>query len=232
MKTDTYGAVFEVPLTDGATSLSYIIHKGDTKDLDADQSLDFSTYGHEVWLLNGTAKYLLPSTEGSAADLDLSAAKAQWIDRNTVAWDTSPTAAASYQLVYSPDGDLTLKDGALTGSQHWLRLTPVSGGLTDAQRTKYPHLKDYAAFTVDPRDRDRTGNALTGQVVATQHLATGALLAATGVQTQGVLDDLYAAKAGKASSARSSTTTAHRRCPSGPRPPGPSPWTWTAPPSP
>ena len=198
VKTDAYGAVFEVPLTDGATSLSYIIHKGDTKDLDADQSLDLSTYGHEVWLLNGTEKYLLPSTAGSAADLDLSSSKAQWIDRNTVAWNTSTTAAASYQLIYSPAGDLAVDSGALSGSQHWLRLTPVTGGLTDAQKAAYPHLKDYAAFTVDPRDRDRVRAALTGQVIATQHLANGALLSATGVQTQGILDDLYAAKAAKA----------------------------------
>ncbi|MDX6346164.1 MAG: hypothetical protein QOF84_954 [Streptomyces sp.] len=199
VRTDAYGAVFEVPLTDGATSLSYIIHNGDTKDLDADQSLDLSTYGHEVWLLNGTQKYLLPSTAGSSADLDLSASKAQWIDRNTVAWDTSTTAAASYQLVYAPDGGITVKDGALSSEGHWLRLQPVSGGLTDAQKERFPQLKDYAAFTVDPRDRDRIGNALTSQVIATQRLANGALLAATGVQTQGVLDDLYAAKAGKAS---------------------------------
>ena len=35
--TDAYGAVFEVPLAAGATSLSYILHKGDEKDLAADQ---------------------------------------------------------------------------------------------------------------------------------------------------------------------------------------------------
>ncbi|MEU1616351.1 pullulanase-type alpha-1,6-glucosidase [Streptomyces sp. NPDC005722] len=197
VRTDAFGAVFEVPLAAGATSLSYILHKGDTKDLPADQSLDLATYGHEVWLLNGTEKYLLPTTSGSSADLDLSSAKAQWIDADTVAWKTGDTAA-SQQLVYAPGGGLAVKDGVLTGEGHWLRLDRVPGGLTDAQKARFPHLKDYAAFTIDPRDRDGVRTALTGQVVATQRLANGALLSATGVQIQGVLDDLYAAKATKA----------------------------------
>nr|Q05884.1 RecName: Full=Alpha-amylase; AltName: Full=1,4-alpha-D-glucan glucanohydrolase; Flags: Precursor [Streptomyces lividans]CAA49759.1 amy [Streptomyces lividans TK24] len=38
VRTDPYGAVFEVPLTDGASSLSYMVHKGDEKDLPTDQA--------------------------------------------------------------------------------------------------------------------------------------------------------------------------------------------------
>jgi pullulanase-type alpha-1,6-glucosidase len=187
---DAYGAVFEVPLTAGATSLSYIIHKGDTKDLPDDQSLDL-TESHEVWLLDGTEKHLLPQPKGSGADLDLGKAEAQWIDRDTVAWQTA-APSVSQQLVYAPDGGLTVQDGVLTGgAQHWLRLTKVEGGLTAAQLARFPQLKGYSAFTVDPRDRSRVRDALRGQLVATQRAANGALLAATGVQTQGVLDDIY-----------------------------------------
>ncbi|MDT0550990.1 pullulanase-associated domain-containing protein, partial [Streptomyces lonegramiae] len=67
VKRDAYGVTFEVPLTDGATSLSYILHKGDEKDLPSDQSLDLATYGHEVWLLGGKPGYLLPQVGGGAA---------------------------------------------------------------------------------------------------------------------------------------------------------------------
>ncbi|MFI7136902.1 pullulanase-type alpha-1,6-glucosidase [Streptomyces massasporeus] len=188
VKTDSYGAVYEVPLTEGATSLSYIIHKGDEKDLPTDQSLDLQANGHEVWLVNGQEKYLLPQPEGSAAALDLTTSKAVWIDRNTLAWNGSD-AAASTQLLYSRDGSIAAKDGTLTGDAKWLRLS--KGELTDAQKATFPHLKEYDAWTVDPRDRDRVREALRGQVVATQHAATGAVLAATGVQIAGVLDDLY-----------------------------------------
>lgn len=190
VKTDSYGAVFEVPLTDGATSLSYILHKGDEKDLPADQSLDLTAGGHEVWLLSGQEKYLLPQPAGSAAALDLTTSKAVWIDRDTVAWNGSDTAAST-QLLYSRDGSFEVKDGALTSDdERWLRLSRTT--LTDAQKAKFPHLKDYTAFSVDPRDRDRVREALRGQLVASQRAANGAVLSATGVQIAGVLDDLYA----------------------------------------
>ncbi|WP_407648768.1 pullulanase-type alpha-1,6-glucosidase [Actinacidiphila epipremni] len=191
---DSYGAVFEVPLAAGATSLSYILHNGDTKDLPSDQSLDLTGTGHEAWLLDGTPAYLLPQPQGGGADLDLGKAQAQWIDRDTVAWQTS-APAASQQLVYSADGGITVQDGALSGEGRWLRLQKVAGGLTAAQLAKFPQLKGYSAFTVDPRDRGRVRDALRGQLIATQRAASGALLAATGVQTQGVLDDLYAGAA-------------------------------------
>ncbi|RPE44501.1 pullulanase-type alpha-1,6-glucosidase [Streptomyces sp. Ag109_O5-1] len=190
VKTDAYGAVFEVPLTAGATSLSYIIHNGDQKDLSADQSLDLKSDGYEVWLLNGQEKHLLPQPAGSAAALDLTTSKAIWIDRNTVAWD-GVDGAASTQLLSSHDGSIAVKDGALTSDdERWLRLTKTT--LTDAQKAKFPHLKDYTAWSVDPRDRGRVREALSGQLVASQRAANGAVLAATGVQIAGVLDDVYA----------------------------------------
>ncbi|WP_395360268.1 pullulanase-type alpha-1,6-glucosidase [Streptomyces sp. YH02] len=189
---DAYGAVYEVPLTEGASSLSYILHKGDEKDLPTDQSLDLASLGHEVWLLSGQPKYLLP-TVGGAPNLDLGKAEAQWIDRDTVVWKVKATEATSQQLVYAKDGGITVTDGALNAEGQWLRLAPSS--LSDAQKAKFPHLKEYPAFTVDSRDRDRVRDSLRGQLVATQRAANGALLAATGVQTAGILDDLYAKKA-------------------------------------
>ncbi|QQC94181.1 pullulanase-type alpha-1,6-glucosidase [Streptomyces alfalfae] len=130
--------------------------------------------------------------------LDPTKARAQWIDRNTLAWDLPGAAGARHELVYDPDGRLTVRDGKLVGEGRRLRLTPVEGGLTEAQRQKFPHLKGYAAFSVEPRDRAQARRALTGQVVAVREDADGTLLDATGVQTQGILDDLYGAAATKA----------------------------------
>ena len=193
---DAYGVTFEVPLAKGATTLSYILHKGDQKDLPDDRSLDLAAYGNEAWLLAGQPTYLLPQAS-SGVSLDLTRSAAQWIDRNTVVWKVKASAATSEQLVYAPGGGITVKDGALSDEGHWLRLTPAT--LSDAQKARFPQLKDYPAFTVDARDRSRVRPALTGQLIATQRAADGALLAATGVQTQGVLDDLYSAAAVKAS---------------------------------
>ncbi|MEU0298497.1 pullulanase-type alpha-1,6-glucosidase [Streptomyces sp. NPDC006175] len=192
VKTDAYGVTFEVPLTDGATSLSYILHKGDEKDLPSDQSLDIASHGHEVWMLGGKSGYLLPQAGGVPAP-DLTEAEAQWIDANTVVWKVKATDATSQQLVYAKKGGISVVDGALSDEGQWLRLGATA--LTDAQKAKYPHLKDYPAFTVDTRDRDRVRESLRGQLIATQRAANGALLAATGVQTAGVLDALYGKKA-------------------------------------
>ncbi|WP_229662772.1 pullulanase-type alpha-1,6-glucosidase [Nocardioides phosphati] len=191
VRQDAYGAVYEVPLAAGATSLSYILHKGDEKDLPSDQSLDLTQpRGHEVWLLNGVDKPLLPQAAGSAGALDLSAAKAVWIDRDTVVWD-GVAGAASTQLVSSHDGSLKADGGVLASDdERWLRLSRTT--LTDAQKAAFPHLADRTAWTVDPRDRDRVREAVRGQVVASQRNAAGAVLAATGVQLAGALDDLFA----------------------------------------
>ncbi len=189
---DSYGAVFEVPLADGATSLSYIIHNGDTKDLPSDQSLDFASSGHEVWLLDGTEKYLLPQPKGSSADLDLGKSEAQWIDAGTVAWKTD-APSASQQLVYAPDGGITVQDGALSGEGRWLRLEQGRRRPHRRPVGQVPAVEGLFRLHRGPaRPRPGTKDALRGQLIATQRAANGALLAATGVQTQGVLDDLYA----------------------------------------
>ncbi|MEU6401665.1 pullulanase-type alpha-1,6-glucosidase [Streptomyces sp. NPDC046985] len=194
VKTDPYGAVFEVPLAAGAASLDYILHKGDQKDLPADQSLDLTAAnGHEVWLVSGQDKPLLPQPPGASAALDLTASKAIWIDRDTVAFN-GVDGAASTQLLASRDGSITVQNGSLTSDdERWLRLAPTA--LTDAQKARFPHLKGYAAWRVDPRDRGRVTDALRGQLVLSQRTADGAVLAATGVQLAGVLDDVYGARA-------------------------------------
>ncbi len=191
VRQDTFGAVYEVPLAAGATSLSYILHKGDEKDLPSDQSLDLTQpRGHEVWLLNGVEKPLLPQVAGSAGALDLAAARAVWIDRDTVVWD-GVAGAASTQLLYSRDGSITADGGVLrSDDERWLRLSRTE--LTDAQKATFPHLAGRTAWSVDPRDRDRVREAVRGQVVASQRNASGAVLAATGVQLAGALDDLFA----------------------------------------
>ncbi|PVC77626.1 hypothetical protein DBP18_04510 [Streptomyces sp. CS081A] len=176
--TDAFGAVFEVPLAEGATSLSYIVHRGDEKDVPGDRSLEFGSHGKEVWLVGGDTGYLLPGIR-TMPDLDLSRSEATWLDATTLVWDVKATDSTSQQLVYGAPGSIAVEDGALTDEGRWLRLLPAV--LTAEQRTARPELAGRQAFTVDPRDRDRIGEALRGQLVATQRNTTGALLAATSV---------------------------------------------------
>ncbi|MFI6446550.1 pullulanase-type alpha-1,6-glucosidase [Kitasatospora sp. NPDC050543] len=202
---DAFGLVFEVPLAPGARSLSYILHRGNDKDLPGDQSLDLAVSGREVWVLGGQEGYLLPQSSAASAQLDLGSAKAQWIDARTVvvpagfgAGDDALAGGTSAQLVYDPEGGIKADKGVLSKPGRLLRLEPVKGGLTAVQKAKYPHLAGYRAFSVDQRDTARIPQALRGQLILTERLPSGAVLAATGVQIPGVLDDLYAAKAGPA----------------------------------
>src|SRR5439155_27363615 len=82
--------------------------------------------------------------------------------------------------------------GGLAGPGRVVRRHAVAGRLTWAQRAKFPNLWQYRAFSVDPADRGLVPDALRGQLVATERDAAGTLLAATGVQIPGALDDLYA----------------------------------------
>ncbi|WP_412746716.1 pullulanase-type alpha-1,6-glucosidase [Krasilnikovia sp. MM14-A1004] len=202
--TDAFGAVFRVPLAAGAKGLNYILHKGDTKDLPADQRLDFAKAGREVWLLAGDPQRLLPQEAVvGGGEIDLAKSRAIWLDRSTIAWKTGtagsldPIGAATdgrvYDLVYAPAGGLGVTDGDLTGAHQSLRLTAVRTGLTEAQRAKYPHLWQYTAFHLNQRDQRRVAEALRGQVAVTERDAAGKLRSATGVQVAGALDDLYAA---------------------------------------
>ncbi|MFV2087248.1 pullulanase-type alpha-1,6-glucosidase [Micromonospora sp. LOL_021] len=191
---DDYGVTFRVPLADGATGLSYIVHRGDDKDLPTDQRLDFATAGREVWLLAGDPQRLLPAAPGGARrDLDLTAQRAHWIDRSTVAWVTGPTDGRRYELVWAPEGGLRVDGDDLVGDYRSIPLTARRNGLTEAQRAAMPHLWAHHAFTVDARDWATLTAALRGQLAVTERDHEGNLLAVTGVQSPGVLDDLYAA---------------------------------------
>ncbi|WP_077796429.1 alpha-amylase family glycosyl hydrolase [Streptomyces sp. JHA26] len=181
VREDPFGLVFEVPLNDGAASLSYILHKGQEKDIPDDEALDFSLYGHEVWRVAGDPTYLTPSP-GGAFGLDLRAAEATWIGDDTVVWAGEGSGVASQQLVYATEGDLTIENGALTDEGQWLRLVPTE--LTETQRSRYPQYAQASAFRVDPRDRDRVGQALRARLIATQRADDGALLGATGVRIE------------------------------------------------
>ncbi|MBW5424681.1 pullulanase-type alpha-1,6-glucosidase, partial [Streptomyces sp. BG9H] len=131
--------------------------------------------------------------------LDLTKSTAQWIDRTTVAVkDDGAAAGTTTRLVADPEGELAVRDGELTGTGRESALREIPGGLSATQRARFPHLSAYAAYEVAPRDQKHTAEDLTGQVILTRRAPDGTLTAATGVQTQGVLDDLYAARATKA----------------------------------
>ncbi len=61
---DDFGIYWVVPLREGAESVNYIVHKGDTKDPGPDQTLAFADAGCEIYLTQGRADQY-PSAEAA-----------------------------------------------------------------------------------------------------------------------------------------------------------------------
>lgn len=194
VRQDRFGVVFEVPLTDGATALNYIIHKGDEKDQADDQELDTQTYGNEVWIVQNTPGYLLPIVNacegGDRPGGNLREAAAHWVDQNTILWNTEADPAITYRLYYAPAGGITLDNGTIAGGQS-VTLTYDPNGITDAVRAKFPHLASYSAFKLTGATREQIAEMLKGQLAVSATGATGVVVDAAGVQIPGVLDALY-----------------------------------------
>ncbi|WP_081913823.1 pullulanase-type alpha-1,6-glucosidase [Glycomyces sp. NRRL B-16210] len=191
VRTDAYGLVFEVDLTEDAQALSYLLHRGDEKDLPTDQRLDLAEYGHEVWLTAATEGYVRPAgaSTGRGQDLDLAKEQAIWLDADTVALDVDATDGKTFALLAAADGSMRVEDGAIAGNFDTIGLTPA-GGLTEAQRRADPQYWNYKAFKVNAETDVR--KALRGQLVAVETDHAGTVWYATGVQTAGAVDAVYA----------------------------------------
>jgi pullulanase len=133
--------------------------------------------------------HVLTISQGRSVDANLRRAKAHWLTRDTLVWNPGAVADA-YHLHYATNGGLAADASGVTGGET-IDLTPKE--LSPALRAKYPHLAALPAFGIDdPDDLDRVPDALRGQLAVSAEDADGNLLAATGVQIPGVLDDVYA----------------------------------------
>jgi pullulanase-type alpha-1,6-glucosidase len=117
---------------------------------------------------------------------------AHWVRRGLIAWNR--TDGATYRLHAAPDGGMTLDDGQIVGGTSF-PLTGDPAGLPADVRADSPHLASYGALTLSPEARRRARSLLRGQLAVAAYDASGALLAVTGVQIPGVLDDVYASAA-------------------------------------
>ncbi|GAA2817191.1 pullulanase-type alpha-1,6-glucosidase [Crossiella cryophila] len=194
---DGFGLTWSVPLAEGATGLSYLLHRGDTKDPGPDQRIQLGATGHEVWYASGATRpdgsvsYVLPPSVAAPADADLSKAKAIWVSKDRVVWDVPASDSDGYELRHDPDGRIAVVAGQVQGGRV-LRLAPDPGGLPAELAAKFPHLRGKPVYRLRASDVDSGRDAVRGQVVAVHRDAGGALRHATGVQLAGVLDAHYA----------------------------------------
>ncbi len=118
-------------------------------------------------------------------------ASAQWVRSDLLAWDVSSIPGATeLRLHAAPRGGLT--EASLEPPTAGIPLHPVAGGLPPGVLRQFPQLAGYEAFDFGPETLVSVRGLLRGQLVVAAYDADGALVAQTGVQLPGVLDDEYA----------------------------------------
>ena len=191
--TDKFGIYWDVPITNPANDLGYIIHRGDEKDPGADQFLNRDTWGFEVWQLSGADPgnpYILPILGGPGNAGDLAKQQAHWVAEDTIVWPAAEDASATYELWWSPEGTLELlDDGTVTGG------TAIPLTLDGTYPTGIDgmlHLGGLPQLRIGPGDVALVPDILRTQFAVVATSTDGVRFAATGLQIPGVLDDLYA----------------------------------------
>ncbi|WP_449349030.1 hypothetical protein [Streptomyces shaanxiensis] len=101
---------FEGPLA--ATSLSYIVHRGDEKDISSDRSLQSLAMRRSG---SSAAPMLLP-TVGPPPSLGSSSPSGSTPE--SVVWKVKATDATESAAGVRPPGDITIEEGALSHEGH------------------------------------------------------------------------------------------------------------------
>jgi pullulanase-type alpha-1,6-glucosidase len=111
-------------------------------------------------------------------DGNIGRARACWVTADTIAWNPIAWNPAGGSVVLSYGGTM-------------IPLTHDPAGLSAAVREKFPHLAGFPAFRLPAERLGEVPEALKGPLAVEARDAAGALLETTGLQIQGVLDDLY-----------------------------------------
>ncbi|GGK66056.1 pullulanase-type alpha-1,6-glucosidase [Ornithinimicrobium pekingense] len=131
--------------------------------------------------------------------VDLLRARAYWLTRDLLAFPEHalPGGTAAEDLGWSlgvaPEGGL---DPARPEPPQELPLRLADGALPRSVADAFPHLAACHPLHLTPTDAARAETLLTGQVVLLGRTSEGRVVVATSLQVAGVLDDLYAARAG------------------------------------
>src|SRR5690554_6309160 len=166
--------------------LNFIVHKGDEKDIGGqDHRWHFGALGNRIFTVSGSQT--LSSTPIETDGITIAGASAHWVDTNTLVFrDTGNLPRV--ELRYGHNAGIGVSDSDTVGGGNIMKLTPTT--LSEASAGKFPHLADWPAYEVNA-DSETIQSALKGQLVAAAYNSNDQLVAATGVQIPGVLDDLF-----------------------------------------
>jgi pullulanase-type alpha-1,6-glucosidase len=139
---------------------------------------------------NGLSHVLTVSASGAPKG-NIGRTQGYWVTADTIAWNPGAVSAAwNVSLHYDANGGLTLDPNGVTGGTT-IPLTYDPAGLSAAVRDKFPQIAGFLAFHVPANRLAEVPAALKGQIAVDAKDGGGTLVDATGLQIQGVLDDLF-----------------------------------------
>ena len=122
-------------------------------------------------------------------------ARALWLSRQWLRWPQAQ-ADGRYRLYHAAAGGIVAAAGAtVTGAEGALGLELHTQALPAAVQQRFKWVGEGATLALRRADQARLPALLRGQLVLVHEDAQGRVLQATGTQTAGALDDLYAAAA-------------------------------------
>jgi pullulanase-type alpha-1,6-glucosidase len=147
--------------------------------------------GDEVYFgLDPQAEALTISTEGAPRG-NIAKQQAMWVNADTIVWNTVGSPKYTYFLHYDPNGELESTPQGITGGQS-ISLTFSTAGPGGDVFKRNPYLTGFSAFKLNPADLAKIPEIVKGQIAVSAFDQNGKLVDASGVQTWGVLDAVYA----------------------------------------
>ena len=110
--------------------------------------------------------------------------QAMWLNKETLAWNQNK--GATYELHYAPNGNLMVP--VRSGDGINLR---EKGLLSGESYAKFPNINGYKAWALPSAAKPLVPAILKSETAIAAYDESGKLIDATGIQLQGVLDDLY-----------------------------------------
>lgn len=166
------------------------LRKGDQLDAGG-EIVEISTDTHEVWLVQGNKEVFMEEVDiTSMLTGDLTKSYAHWTDQHTVLWRVDEALLGQdepfFKLHYSRPGNLKLTGEGVTDADGSYPLKDTAQLYKPG--SQFPHLAGCKMLAVPALPYDEI---LQCQLAVTMETSGGQPLAATGVQTPGVLDDLF-----------------------------------------
>src|SRR6185436_7299024 len=148
----------------------------------------------EMFFSYDPSTHVLTVSASGAPRGNITRAQAYWVTEDTIAWKPGSVQADwSFTLHYDADGGLLLNSEGVQGGTA-IPLVWDPDGLSAEVLEKLPHLAGSLAFKIPANRLAEVPEALKSQIAIEAKagpIPNSTLVDATGLQIQGVLDDLY-----------------------------------------